>query len=156
MLGTVTVPFSCLSHRFLFNCGEGFQRYCLEHRVRLSKIDTVALTRVSPEATGGIPGTMLTLAGQARVMVSAGRGGGVGDDGTFRVSTAAYAFAMLTHRPSHPFTTITTMTVITIITSITYNISSTVTISSPSHVAAIHGRLPFGGPSPLGNAHGGI
>lgn len=49
--------------RFIFNAGEGLQRFCIEHRVKLSKINHVFLTRVSSETAGGLPGLLLTLAG---------------------------------------------------------------------------------------------
>lgn len=42
--------------RFLFNAGEGFQRFCVEHRVKLSKVSGVLATRTTTEATGGLPG----------------------------------------------------------------------------------------------------
>ncbi|KAH7618880.1 putative tRNAse Z TRZ4, mitochondrial [Nannochloris sp. 'desiccata'] len=48
--------------RYLFNVGEGFQRFCVEHRVKLAKINNVLTTRVTTEATGGLPGMLLTMA----------------------------------------------------------------------------------------------
>ena len=48
--------------RYLFNVGEGFQRFCVEHRVKLTKINSVLATRVTTEATGGLPGMLLTMA----------------------------------------------------------------------------------------------
>lgn len=42
--------------RFLFNAGEGFQRFCVEHRVKLAKVSAVLATRTTTEATGGLPG----------------------------------------------------------------------------------------------------
>ena len=42
--------------RYLFNAGEGFQRFCVEHRVKLSKVSGVLATRTTTEATGGLPG----------------------------------------------------------------------------------------------------
>eukprot|EP00850_Spirogloea_muscicola_P006048 SM000028S10142 [mRNA] locus=s28:599100:604019:+ [translate_table: standard] len=48
--------------RFVFNAGEGLQRFCTEHKVRLSRIDHVFLTRVCSETAGGLPGLLLTLA----------------------------------------------------------------------------------------------
>lgn len=48
--------------RYLFNVGEGFQRFCVEHRVKLTKISSVLATRVTTEATGGLPGMLLTMA----------------------------------------------------------------------------------------------
>ncbi|KAK9807250.1 hypothetical protein WJX73_003185 [Symbiochloris irregularis] len=48
--------------RYVFNVGEGFQRFCVEHKVRLSKVNAVLLTRTSSHAAGGLPGLCLTLA----------------------------------------------------------------------------------------------
>ena len=42
--------------RFLFNAGEGFQRFCVEHRIKLAKVSGVLATRTTTEATGGLPG----------------------------------------------------------------------------------------------------
>ncbi|MED6208935.1 hypothetical protein PIB30_049775 [Stylosanthes scabra] len=49
--------------RFIFNAGEGLQRFCTEHKIRLSKIDHIFLSRVCSETSGGLPGLLLTLAG---------------------------------------------------------------------------------------------
>ncbi|XP_031484101.1 tRNase Z TRZ3, mitochondrial-like [Nymphaea colorata] len=54
--------------RFFFNAGEGLQRFCTEHKIKLSKIDHIFLTRVCSETAGGLPGLLLTMAG-------------IGDDG---------------------------------------------------------------------------
>ncbi|RKO93416.1 beta-lactamase-like protein [Blyttiomyces helicus] len=50
------------SQRYLFNCGEGTQRFCQEHTVRLAKVRNIFLTRVAWNCVGGLPGMMLTLA----------------------------------------------------------------------------------------------
>ncbi|KAF2301178.1 hypothetical protein GH714_020667 [Hevea brasiliensis] len=42
---------------------QGLQRFCTEHKIKLSKIDHVFLSRVCSETAGGIPGLLLTLAG---------------------------------------------------------------------------------------------
>ncbi len=42
--------------RFLFNAGEGFQRFCVEHRIKMGKVSGVLATRTTTEATGGLPG----------------------------------------------------------------------------------------------------
>lgn len=58
----VTVPSVLLffdRHRYLFNVGEGFQRFCVDHKVKLSKVGTVLMTRVTTEASGGLPGAWL-------------------------------------------------------------------------------------------------
>ncbi|KAG0455755.1 hypothetical protein HPP92_023543 [Vanilla planifolia] len=49
--------------RFIFNAGEGLQRFCTEHKIKLSKVDHLFFTRVSSETAGGLPGLLLTLAG---------------------------------------------------------------------------------------------
>ncbi|KAK6912030.1 tRNase Z endonuclease [Dillenia turbinata] len=59
--------------RFIFNAGDvsiglliifaGLQRFCTEHKIKLSKIDHIFLSRVCSETAGGIPGLLLTLAG---------------------------------------------------------------------------------------------
>ena len=46
--------------RYLFDCGEGVQRLCVEHRVRIVKLEAIFLTRFSPETMGGLPGVCLT------------------------------------------------------------------------------------------------
>ncbi|KAK9709421.1 hypothetical protein K7432_009066 [Basidiobolus ranarum] len=50
------------SQRYLFNCGEGTQRLCVEKKVRFAKLQNIFFTRINWENTGGIPGMMLTLA----------------------------------------------------------------------------------------------
>ncbi|BFI40606.1 ribonuclease Z [Marchantia polymorpha subsp. ruderalis] len=47
--------------RIVFNAGEGLQRFCIEHKIKLSKLDHVFLTRVCSETTSGVPGLLLTL-----------------------------------------------------------------------------------------------
>ncbi|GAV77562.1 Lactamase_B_2 domain-containing protein/Lactamase_B_4 domain-containing protein [Cephalotus follicularis] len=49
--------------RFIFNAGEGLQRFCTEYKIKLSKIDHIFLSRVCSETAGGLPGLLLTLAG---------------------------------------------------------------------------------------------
>ncbi|KAM6595020.1 hypothetical protein CsatA_002723 [Cannabis sativa] len=49
--------------RFIFNAGEGLQRFCTEQKIKLSKIDHIFLSRVCSETAGGLPGLLLTLAG---------------------------------------------------------------------------------------------
>jgi ribonuclease Z len=48
--------------RYLFDAGEGLQRFCGEHRTRLVKVDALFLSQVSAMRAGGLPGLMLTLA----------------------------------------------------------------------------------------------
>ena len=48
--------------RYLFNAGEGSQRFCCEHGVKLSGIRSIFLTNLSWDRIGGLPGTVLTMA----------------------------------------------------------------------------------------------
>ncbi|CAG8487437.1 10121_t:CDS:10 [Ambispora gerdemannii] len=48
--------------RYLFNCGEGTQRVCLENKVRLPKLQNIFTTRVVWETLGGLPGMLLSMA----------------------------------------------------------------------------------------------
>ncbi|KAI8847528.1 tRNase Z endonuclease-domain-containing protein [Chytridium lagenaria] len=50
------------TQRYLFNVGEGAQRFCMENKVRLSKLNNIFITKVGWDAVGGIPGMLLTLA----------------------------------------------------------------------------------------------
>jgi ribonuclease BN (tRNA processing enzyme) len=50
------------NQRVLFNCGEGLQRFAMEHRLKLVKLSAVLATRISMENLGGLPGMLLTLA----------------------------------------------------------------------------------------------
>lgn len=42
--------------RFMFNVGEGTQRLCMEHGMRLSKTEHVFFTGLSSDTLGGVPG----------------------------------------------------------------------------------------------------
>ncbi|GMH40785.1 hypothetical protein BSKO_08689 [Bryopsis sp. KO-2023] len=48
-------------YRYIFNVGEGFQRYCFQHKIKLGKVTDLFFTRMSTEACGGVPGLILTL-----------------------------------------------------------------------------------------------
>ena len=48
--------------RYLFECGEGVQRFCTEEKIRLIKLRSVFLSRTDWDCFGGIPGLILTLA----------------------------------------------------------------------------------------------
>jgi len=46
----------------LINCGEGTQRFCTEHKLRIAtRLRGVLLTRLTWEALGGLPGMLFTL-----------------------------------------------------------------------------------------------
>ncbi|XP_044497252.1 tRNAse Z TRZ4, mitochondrial-like isoform X2 [Mangifera indica] len=47
---------------YIFNAGEGLQRLCTEHNIKLSKIDYIFLSRVCSETAAGLPGLLFTLA----------------------------------------------------------------------------------------------
>ncbi|NXC42956.1 RNZ2 protein, partial [Penelope pileata] len=47
--------------RYLFNCGEGAQRAMQEHKLKISHLDSVFLSRVAWANVGGLPGMILTL-----------------------------------------------------------------------------------------------
>ena len=44
--------------RYLFNVGDGTQRFCGEHRIKLSKLKRVLLTRLCTSTLGGLPGML--------------------------------------------------------------------------------------------------
>ena len=47
---------------YLINCGEGVQRFCVEHKMRLvGKLQRVLLTRLCWDTCGGIPGMLLSM-----------------------------------------------------------------------------------------------
>lgn len=51
----------------LFNCGEGTQRFCTEHRMRIAtRLRSILLTRLTWEVIGGLPGMLFTLADMGR------------------------------------------------------------------------------------------
>ncbi len=56
--------------------GEGLQRLCNEHKLRLSRVDNIFLTRVANETMGGLPGMILTLvdSGKPKQAVHGGPG----------------------------------------------------------------------------------
>ncbi|CAG8784301.1 35727_t:CDS:2, partial [Racocetra persica] len=61
--GTFDVPPSIMVHfdsqqnsqRYLFNCGEGTQRFCLQNKLKVSKLKNVFLTRANWNCFGGLP-----------------------------------------------------------------------------------------------------
>uniref|UniRef100_UPI00398F1774 zinc phosphodiesterase ELAC protein 2 n=1 Tax=Pristiophorus japonicus TaxID=55135 RepID=UPI00398F1774 len=48
-------------NRYLFNCGEGTQRLMQEHKLKVSRLDNVFVTRMSWCNVGGLSGMILTL-----------------------------------------------------------------------------------------------
>jgi ribonuclease Z len=47
--------------RYVFNVGEGFQRFCVERRLKLSRTSRILLTRVDSSSCGGLVGMLLTM-----------------------------------------------------------------------------------------------
>jgi ribonuclease BN (tRNA processing enzyme) len=43
--------------RMIFNVGEGLQRYCVQHTVKLVKVEEIFLTRITTQTVGGLPVT---------------------------------------------------------------------------------------------------
>ena len=43
-------------HRYLFNVGEGFQRFAMQHQISFKHMSDILLTRNSSDAAGGLPG----------------------------------------------------------------------------------------------------
>ena len=68
------------NERYLFNIGEGFQKFTLENKIKSAKLDGIFLTRTTTEAAGGLPGMLLTLADKVfsgnRELSSYKKGGG--------------------------------------------------------------------------------
>eukprot|EP00624_Nannochloropsis_granulata_P002597 evm.model.NODE_23078_length_13312_cov_30.534330.2 len=56
--------------RFMLNVGEGTQRLAMEHKVRLTRFDHIFLTALTPEALGGLPGMLLTMADCGKTVIS--------------------------------------------------------------------------------------
>lgn len=44
------------SQRYLFNCGEGTQRLCVENKLKLAKMKNIFLSRINWDCVGGLPG----------------------------------------------------------------------------------------------------
>eukprot|EP00501_MAST-03F_sp_TOSAG23-6_P000755 GSMAST32.ASY1.ANO1.783.1 assembled CDS len=48
--------------KYVFNCGEGFQRFCFEHTIRLKgKLEAVFVDKIDWKSVGGLTGLLLTL-----------------------------------------------------------------------------------------------
>ena len=48
--------------RYLFNIPEGTQRFCMEHHVKLGKMNGIFVSGLNSTYTGGLPGMLMTLA----------------------------------------------------------------------------------------------
>jgi len=69
------------SHRYVFNVGEGFQRFCVERRLKLQRTNRIMLTRVNAASAGGLTGMLLTMSDGA--LTAQGAGNGAGNASTF-------------------------------------------------------------------------
>lgn len=70
---------STTNNKYIFNCGEGLQRFCMEHRQRIVRCDGLFFTRICSETLGGLAGMLLTLADQGRPTLAAFGGPGLVD-----------------------------------------------------------------------------
>jgi len=52
--------FTADTERLVINVPEGWQRLCVEQKVKIGKVDAVCLTDLGPSAVGGLPGYQLT------------------------------------------------------------------------------------------------
>ena len=49
------------NQRYLFNCGDNTERFCLEHKLRVSKLRNVFFTRTHWDCVGGLPGLVMHM-----------------------------------------------------------------------------------------------
>lgn len=42
--------------RYVFNAGEGFQRFTVEYKIKLNRLSRILVSRLTTDATGGLPG----------------------------------------------------------------------------------------------------
>jgi ribonuclease Z len=66
----VAAMLPCPASRFLVNAGEGTQRICVEHKIKIRKVEHVLLTDLSIRSIGGLPGLCLTAADAGRPRLS--------------------------------------------------------------------------------------
>ena len=87
--------------RYCFNVGEGFQRFCVEHKLKMTRLERVFFTRTTSKATGGVIGMLLTLADAAGATL-----GGLAtttevyDDGGLATTTGTTMPKMTVHGPN--------------------------------------------------------
>eukprot|EP00047_Mylnosiga_fluctuans_P005608 m.241502 g.241502 ORF g.241502 m.241502 type:complete len:845 (-) comp13865_c0_seq1:226-2760(-) len=60
--------------RVLINCGEGTQRLCMHHKIKLRKFTDILLTRTEWSCTGGVPGMLLSRADSVNNVIAAKQG----------------------------------------------------------------------------------
>lgn len=56
--------------RYLFECGDGTQRYCTERSVRLGRLRSICLTSLAAPSIGGLMGMVLTIADAGKECVT--------------------------------------------------------------------------------------
>ncbi|KAG7381661.1 Zinc phosphodiesterase ELAC protein 2 [Phytophthora pseudosyringae] len=61
LCNAVALTLAWFLRSFLFNVGDGTQRLCMEHHVRLAKLQRVFLTELRSHTVGGLPGMVLTV-----------------------------------------------------------------------------------------------
>lgn len=49
------------NQRYMFNCGEGTQRLCVENKLKLAKMKNIFLSRVDWDCVGGLPGRFIWI-----------------------------------------------------------------------------------------------
>ena len=47
----------------LINVGESLQRFCMDNNIKLSKLNTIMVSSLSPHHTSGLPGLIIALSG---------------------------------------------------------------------------------------------
>ena len=98
-LGAPGLVISCQRNdvcNYLINCGEGTQRFCFEHKLRITgKLRRVLLTRLTWDAVGGLPGMLLTMS-------DAGHAGSLKVHGPRHTAQLVESFAGVVRRDSLP------------------------------------------------------
>eukprot|EP00639_Heterosigma_akashiwo_P016397 CAMPEP_0206392696 /NCGR_PEP_ID=MMETSP0294-20121207/20150_1 /ASSEMBLY_ACC=CAM_ASM_000327 /TAXON_ID=39354 /ORGANISM="Heterosigma akashiwo, Strain CCMP2393" /LENGTH=217 /DNA_ID=CAMNT_0053845899 /DNA_START=62 /DNA_END=711 /DNA_ORIENTATION=+ len=74
-------------HKYMFNVGEGTQRLCTEHKLRVARVDRILLTEIKNESVGGLPGLILTVSDAEKEGL-----GLYGPPGTRRLIAASESF----------------------------------------------------------------
>ena len=60
-ISTPTIVIATDKSRYAFNIAEGFQRFCVERRWKLTRTNAILLTRVRASSAGGVVGMFLTM-----------------------------------------------------------------------------------------------
>ena len=54
-------------HRYMFNVCEGTQRFCMEHHLKIVKVDCIFLSGLCATYTGGLPGMLMSMSDAGRL-----------------------------------------------------------------------------------------